>query len=161
MSRTIVHVMRHGEVHNPQGILYGRLPGYRLSERGRAQGLVWTFGRWGGAVAPPLVMALAYAVTLAGLPGWRGAFVLLGVLGVFWVIGFARWFRDTPGEHPAVNDAERRQWAAQAPVDSPVQRRPHQGPDRVFPEGDAALRAGPRHEVTGRAALAGHGGLSR
>ncbi|EKF25112.1 hypothetical protein C731_0855 [Mycolicibacterium hassiacum DSM 44199] len=37
MSRTIVHVMRHGEVHNPQGILYGRLPGYRLSERGRAQ----------------------------------------------------------------------------------------------------------------------------
>lgn len=27
--------MRHGEVHNPDGILYGRLPGYRLSERGR------------------------------------------------------------------------------------------------------------------------------
>ena len=32
-----MHVMRHGEVHNPEGILYGRLPGYRLSERGRAQ----------------------------------------------------------------------------------------------------------------------------
>ncbi|WP_276061532.1 histidine phosphatase family protein [Mycolicibacterium confluentis] len=29
--------MRHGEVHNPEGILYGRLPGYHLSERGRAQ----------------------------------------------------------------------------------------------------------------------------
>jgi broad specificity phosphatase PhoE len=27
--------MRHGEVHNPHGILYGRLPGYHLSERGR------------------------------------------------------------------------------------------------------------------------------
>ncbi|WP_441251660.1 histidine phosphatase family protein [Kitasatospora sp. McL0602] len=27
--------MRHGEVHNPEGILYGRLPGYRLSELGR------------------------------------------------------------------------------------------------------------------------------
>ncbi|EHI12263.1 histidine phosphatase family protein [Mycolicibacterium thermoresistibile] len=36
-ERTIVHFMRHGEVHNPEGILYGRLPGYRLSERGRAQ----------------------------------------------------------------------------------------------------------------------------
>ncbi|MGV0836618.1 histidine phosphatase family protein [Mycolicibacterium thermoresistibile] len=36
-ERTIVHVMRHGEVHNPDGILYGRLPGYRLSERGQAQ----------------------------------------------------------------------------------------------------------------------------
>lgn len=27
--------MRHGEVHNPEGILYGRLPGYRLSTRGQ------------------------------------------------------------------------------------------------------------------------------
>ncbi|GAA2814330.1 histidine phosphatase family protein [Kitasatospora aburaviensis] len=32
---TVVHLMRHGEVHNPEGILYGRLPGYRLSELGR------------------------------------------------------------------------------------------------------------------------------
>lgn len=31
---TVVHVMRHGEVHNPGGVLYGRLPGYSLSERG-------------------------------------------------------------------------------------------------------------------------------
>ncbi|MFB9367600.1 MULTISPECIES: histidine phosphatase family protein [Kitasatospora] len=27
--------MRHGEVHNPEGILYGRLPDYHLSELGR------------------------------------------------------------------------------------------------------------------------------
>ena len=31
---TIVHLLRHGEVDNPQGILYGRLPGYHLSEDG-------------------------------------------------------------------------------------------------------------------------------
>ncbi len=36
MSSTTVHLVRHGEVHNPTGILYGRLPGYRLSERGEA-----------------------------------------------------------------------------------------------------------------------------
>lgn len=36
-ARTLVHMLRHGEVHNPEGILYGRLPGYHLSERGRAQ----------------------------------------------------------------------------------------------------------------------------
>ncbi|ODU01738.1 MAG: hypothetical protein ABS81_19875 [Pseudonocardia sp. SCN 72-86] len=36
-TRTLVHMLRHGEVHNPEGILYGRLPGYHLSERGRAQ----------------------------------------------------------------------------------------------------------------------------
>lgn len=34
MSATRLHLVRHGEVHNPDGILYGRLPGYRLSERG-------------------------------------------------------------------------------------------------------------------------------
>jgi broad specificity phosphatase PhoE len=32
---TVVHVMRHGEVHNPDGILYGRAPGFHLSELGR------------------------------------------------------------------------------------------------------------------------------
>jgi broad specificity phosphatase PhoE len=36
-EKTIVHVMRHGEVHNPEGLLYGRLPGYHLSERGKEQ----------------------------------------------------------------------------------------------------------------------------
>ena len=36
MTTTIVHLVRHGEVHNPGKILYGRLPGYRLTERGQA-----------------------------------------------------------------------------------------------------------------------------
>jgi len=35
MVATTVHLMRHGEVHNPEGVLYGRLPGYHLSERGQ------------------------------------------------------------------------------------------------------------------------------
>ena len=34
MTTTTVHLVRHGEVHNPERILYGRLPGYRLSARG-------------------------------------------------------------------------------------------------------------------------------
>lgn len=33
-TRTIVHLMRHGEVHNPDGVLYGRLPEYFLSDLG-------------------------------------------------------------------------------------------------------------------------------
>ncbi len=36
-EQTRVHVIRHGEVHNPTGVLYGRLPGFGLSDRGRAQ----------------------------------------------------------------------------------------------------------------------------
>lgn len=34
--RVLVHLLRHGLVHNPDGILYGRLPGYHLSDLGRA-----------------------------------------------------------------------------------------------------------------------------
>ena len=33
-TRTIVHLMRHGEVHNPLGVLYGRIAGYHLSDLG-------------------------------------------------------------------------------------------------------------------------------
>jgi broad specificity phosphatase PhoE len=33
--KTTVHLLRHGEVHNPTGILYGRRPGFELSDLGR------------------------------------------------------------------------------------------------------------------------------
>ncbi|MGY9079417.1 MAG: histidine phosphatase family protein [Candidatus Nanopelagicales bacterium] len=33
-GHTTVHLLRHGEVYNPQGVLYGRLPGYFLSDLG-------------------------------------------------------------------------------------------------------------------------------
>src|ERR1035438_6346131 len=32
---TIVHLLRHGQVENPSGVIYGRLPGYHLSAQGR------------------------------------------------------------------------------------------------------------------------------
>ena len=35
MVRTTVHLLRHGEVDNPDRVLYGRRPGFGLSERGR------------------------------------------------------------------------------------------------------------------------------
>lgn len=34
MTRVRIHLTRHGEVHNPEGLLYGRLPGYGLSACG-------------------------------------------------------------------------------------------------------------------------------
>ncbi len=36
MEITIVHVMRHGEVDNPGGVLYERIPGFGLTDRGHA-----------------------------------------------------------------------------------------------------------------------------
>ena len=35
MPLATVHLVRHGEVHNPEGVLYGRLPEFHLSELGR------------------------------------------------------------------------------------------------------------------------------
>lgn len=40
MSEVTVHLLRHGEVFNPDGVLYGRLPEFHLSERGRAMAVM-------------------------------------------------------------------------------------------------------------------------
>jgi MFS family permease len=40
------------------------------------------------------------------LPNWRWAFWLFGILGVFWCVFFALWFRNRPEEKPSVNQAE-------------------------------------------------------
>ncbi|HEY0403565.1 MAG TPA: histidine phosphatase family protein [Blastococcus sp.] len=48
MTETVVHLLRHGEVHNPGKILYGRLPGFRLSDAGQEMAAVaakWFVGR--------------------------------------------------------------------------------------------------------------------
>jgi MFS family permease len=71
-----------------------------LSERVKAQAVMWAFGRWGGALAPPV------AIFVIGLFGWRIGFVALAFLGVAWVALFLPWFRNDPAEHKAVNQAE-------------------------------------------------------
>jgi len=72
-DRTVVNVMRHGEVHNPEGLLYGRLPDYHLSERGRAQAQAvadWLAGRdIVYVVASPLDRAQETAAPIAAHHG--------------------------------------------------------------------------------------------
>jgi broad specificity phosphatase PhoE len=68
-----VHVVRHGEVHNPESILYGRQPGWRLSERG--QEMAETVARWSaelslGAIhSSPLERAQQTATPIAAAHG--------------------------------------------------------------------------------------------
>jgi ACS family glucarate transporter-like MFS transporter len=71
-----------------------------LSERVRAQAVMWAFGRWGGALAPPVAL-----VAISNL-GWRMGFVALAFLGVAWVAVFLPWFRNDPAQHKSVNQAE-------------------------------------------------------
>jgi broad specificity phosphatase PhoE len=36
-EQTRIHLVRHGEAYNPEGVLYGRLPGFHLSDKGIQQ----------------------------------------------------------------------------------------------------------------------------
>ncbi|WP_300008362.1 histidine phosphatase family protein [Pseudonocardia sp.] len=73
MTTTTVHLLRHGEVHNPGGILYGRLPGFRLSENGRHQAELvakaLTDADLGAVVASPMQRAQETAAPIADAHG--------------------------------------------------------------------------------------------
>jgi broad specificity phosphatase PhoE len=68
-----VHLLRHGEVHNPEGVLYGRLPGFGLSELGMRQAQAaadWLDRRdVGHLVSSPLERARQTAAPLAAALG--------------------------------------------------------------------------------------------
>jgi MFS transporter, ACS family, glucarate transporter len=69
-------------------------------DRTRAQSLMWLAARWGGALAPLLVVAALDHMN------WRQSFYMFGAVGFFWAFFFFRWFRDLPANHPDVNAAE-------------------------------------------------------
>ena len=73
---------------------------FPTAERGRAHGIIFMGTRLGGALAPPLAIALITAV------GWRASFWIFGSLGIFWAVLWWRWFRDDPRKHPSVNADE-------------------------------------------------------
>jgi sugar phosphate permease len=70
------------------------------SERGFAQGLTHAGSRLGGAITPFLV------VLIIARWGWRAAFVSCATLGVFWAAAWFWYYRDSPGDHAAVNGSE-------------------------------------------------------
>jgi MFS family permease len=73
-----------------------------------AQGWIWMSGRLAGGFTP-LVWTLLVVGTAWTYPlvNWRGAFALFGLIGIAWCVAFAWFFRDRPGNHSWVNDAER------------------------------------------------------
>jgi broad specificity phosphatase PhoE len=73
VPETVVHLVRHGQVENPRRVLYGRLPGYHLSRRGRAQADLLAAHFAGaplaGVVASPLERAQQTAAPIAAAHG--------------------------------------------------------------------------------------------
>jgi sugar phosphate permease len=71
------------------------------SERGYAQGITHAGSRIGAALTPPIVVWLILQY------GWRGPFLIFGVVGLIWALVWLWYYRDTPDEHRGVNAAER------------------------------------------------------
>lgn len=67
---------------------------------GFAQGITHSFARLGNAITPP-IMALILLFT-----SWRGSFVVLGLLSFVWLGIWVWYFRDDPGKHRAVTEAD-------------------------------------------------------
>jgi broad specificity phosphatase PhoE len=73
VPETVIHLVRHGQVENPRRVLYGRLPGFHLSLRGRAQAelLARHFARApvAAVLASPLERAQQTAAPIAAAHG--------------------------------------------------------------------------------------------
>ena len=72
-------------------------------QRGFAQWITHSFARFGNAITPPLVVLMMAYV------GWRGAFVVLGIVSFAWVLVWVFYYRDDPREHKSITgeDLER------------------------------------------------------
>ncbi|MGI9542484.1 MAG: MFS transporter, partial [Cyclobacteriaceae bacterium] len=71
-----------------------------LRERGIVNGINFSGGRIGAAIALPVV------AWLIDLTSWRMTFVILGLIGVVWAIIWHLWFRDAPADHAAISEDE-------------------------------------------------------
>ena len=67
---------------------------------GFAQGITHSFARIGNALTPPLMAAILAFVT------WRASFAILGAVSLLWLFAWAWYFRNDPGEHPAITPAD-------------------------------------------------------
>lgn len=86
-----------GAYPNMSGVLYRWLP---ARERARGQGVIWAASRFGGALAPLLL------VPANAMFGWRAVFAILGALGLVWAIAWWRWFHDRPADQPGITAEE-------------------------------------------------------
>ena len=71
-----------------------------VRERAFAQGITHSFARLGGAVTPPIVLAIVARY------GWREAFYVLGAVSLAWTAVWLVSFRDSPEQHPWVTGEE-------------------------------------------------------
>src|SRR2546425_7596252 len=70
------------------------------SRRGYAQGITHAFSRLGNSITPWLVATLIAAIS------WRGSFIVVGVVSLFWAVAWGLYFRDDPACHKGMTSEE-------------------------------------------------------
>jgi MFS family permease len=73
---------------------------FPLAGRGRAFGVVLLSGQIGGAIAPLLIVPLQVHF------GWRASFLVFGLVGACWAVGWWRWYRNSTQEQGGVTAEE-------------------------------------------------------
>ncbi|MDB5675400.1 MAG: transporter [Sphingomonas bacterium] len=96
-ARFLFGIGAAGAYPNMTGVLYRWLP---AQERARGQGVIWAASRFGGALAPLLLVPINRYL------GWHGVFIVLGAIGFCWAIAWRGWFRDIPAEQPGITAEE-------------------------------------------------------
>lgn len=69
-------------------------------ERATVSGLFDSASKFGGAVAMPLIVWMIYAVD------WRLTFMIIGAVGMFWVIAWYVIYAENPEEHKHISQQE-------------------------------------------------------
>lgn len=90
-----------GEAGNWPGATKSNAEWFPVQERALAQGIFNSGASIGAIISAPLI-ALAYTMI-----GWKMTFVVVGALGLIWLIPWLWLNRDVPSKHPFLSEAER------------------------------------------------------
>lgn len=90
-----------GEAGNWPGAVKNNAEWFPVRERALAQG-IFNAGASFGSVVAPVLIALLWASF-----GWKVTFVIIGALGLIWVIPWLLIHKGVPSEHPWITEAEK------------------------------------------------------
>lgn len=90
-----------GEAGNWPGAVKSNAEWFPVKERATAQGLFNAGASLGSIVAPPLIAILWVAL------GWEFTFVIIGGIGLLWIIPWMLINKDLPSKHPWITQEEK------------------------------------------------------
>ncbi|GGB61148.1 MFS transporter [Shewanella inventionis] len=90
-----------GEAGNWPGATKANAEWFPIKERALAQGIFNSGASLGSIIAPPLI-AFLYAFL-----GWQATFIVIGALGLIWIIPWMIIYKSAPDSHPWITETER------------------------------------------------------